>query len=72
MIKVVNLIALIVAPILLIYRFTLPPIWPPPLDWLIGTLTISVVVLILVALLIWAFRRSRQSIKPLAAWESRD
>ena len=72
MIKVVNLIALIVAPILLIYRFSLPSVWPPTLDWWLMTGIIAIVVLILVALLIWAFRRSRRSIPPIAEWESRD
>jgi K(+)-stimulated pyrophosphate-energized sodium pump len=72
MIKVVNLIALIVAPILLIYRFSLPSVWPPTLDWLLMTGMIAIVVLVLVALLIWAFRRSRRSIPPIAEWESRD
>jgi K(+)-stimulated pyrophosphate-energized sodium pump len=72
MIKVVNLVALIVAPILLVYRFTLPTVWPPTLEWIIGTLVIALVVLILFGLLVWAFRRSRRSIPPLAEWESRD
>ncbi len=72
MIKVVNLVALIVAPILLVYRFTLPVVWPPTMEWIIGTLVIVFVVLILLALLVWAFRRSRRSIPPIAEWESRD
>ncbi len=72
MIKVVNLVALIAAPILLIYRFTLPATWPPSPDWMMWTLIISVVIVIFTAMLIWAFRRSRRSIPPLAQWESRD
>ncbi len=72
MIKVVNLVALIVAPVLLIYRFNPPPTWPPSPDWMILTLIISVVVMIFVTLLIWSFRRSRRSIPPLAEWESKD
>jgi K(+)-stimulated pyrophosphate-energized sodium pump len=72
MIKVVNLIALIAGPILLVYRFTLPAIWPPSIFWIANTAILAVATMLLVALLVWAFRRSRRSIPPLAEWESRD
>ncbi|MFW9985965.1 MAG: sodium-translocating pyrophosphatase [Candidatus Odinarchaeota archaeon] len=71
MIKVVNLISLIAAPILILYRFYNPG-WPPDLNILMWNLMLAVVVIILLVLLIWAFRRSRRSIPPLAEWESRD
>jgi K(+)-stimulated pyrophosphate-energized sodium pump len=71
MIKVVNLISLIAAPILILYRFYNPG-WPPNADVLMWNFIIGIVVIILAALLVWAFRRSRRSIPPLAQWESRD
>ncbi len=71
MIKVVNLISLIAAPILILYRFYNPG-WPPDPNVLMWNFIIGVVVIILVVLLMWAFRRSRRSIPPLAQWESSD
>ncbi|MFW9831353.1 MAG: sodium-translocating pyrophosphatase [Candidatus Thorarchaeota archaeon] len=71
MIKVVNLISLIAAPILITYRFYNPG-WPPIPTILLWDLIIGVVVIFLVGLLIWAFRRSRRSIPPIAQWESRE
>ncbi len=71
MIKVVNLVSLIAAPVLITYRFYNPG-WPPLSAVLMFNLIIGVVVILLGALLVWAFRRSRRSIPPIAAWESRE
>jgi K(+)-stimulated pyrophosphate-energized sodium pump len=71
MIKVVNLVSLIAAPILIRYRF-INPGWPPVLDLLIWNVIIGIAVLFLVILLVWAYRRSSRALKPIAEWESRD
>ncbi len=71
MIKVVNLVSLIAAPILIQYRFVNPG-WPPVVDLLVWNLIIGCAVLFLVILLMWAYRRSRRSLPPIAEWESRD
>lgn len=71
MIKVVNLVSLIAAPILITYRFFNPG-WPPITTVLLWDIGIGLAVLILVGFLIWAFRRSRRAIPPMAQWESRE
>ncbi|MDO8056897.1 MAG: hypothetical protein Q6361_08555, partial [Candidatus Hermodarchaeota archaeon] len=71
-IKVVNLVSLIVAPILISWRFSnfLFPVFN--INLLLINLALAVFVFLLVTLLVWAFRRSRRALKPIAEWESRD
>ena len=71
MIKVVNLISLIVAPILISWRFS-NFLFPFDVNLFLVNLTLGIFVLILVLMLVWAFRRSRRGLKPIAEWESRD